>query len=393
MMKYRAVQKRISDIIEVGYDEDFWGRSYDVVNLAAIVINLTVSVMLTFEGAVARAGSLLQAIEAVTIAFFTVDYVLRLWTAPCIYPQMSRPAAVLRYAFSFNGLVDMLSCVPFYLPVFFPSGVAAFRILRIVRIFRLFRINAYFDSLNVITAVLKNKAKLLLSSVFVVLLLMLASSLCMYSIEHSVQPDVFDNALSGLWWAAATLLTVGYGDIVPITVLGKLLGTVITMLGVGIVAIPTGIISAGFVEQYGKLKKLSEQAEETDMHFIQVRLDPDDEWNGMKIRDILLPKGVIVAAVLNKGNHVRVPEGETLLSAGDTVVLGAEKFKGEADIELKEIELKNRSEWNGQKIKDLDISRQTFIVMVRRNGKVIIPNGDTVLKAGDVAVVYRKKKD
>ena len=128
-MKYRSVQKRVSDIIEVGYDEDFWGRAYDIINLSAIVINLLVSVLLTFDSATERVGGLLQTVEAVTIAFFALDYVLRLWTAPCLYPDKSRGMAVLKYAFSFNGLVDMLSCVPYYLPVFFPSGMAAFRIL------------------------------------------------------------------------------------------------------------------------------------------------------------------------------------------------------------------------------------------------------------------------
>ncbi len=392
-MNYRSLQKRVSDIIEVGYDEDFQGRAYDVLNLSTIVINLTVSVMMTFDGAVARFGSLLSTIEIITIAFFTLDYILRLWTAPCLYPGMSRPLAVLRYSFSFNGLVDMLSCIPFYLPFFFPSGLAAFRILRVVRIFRLFRINAYFDSLNVITAVLKSKAKLLASSVFVVLLLMLASSLCMYSIEHSVQPTVFDNALSGLWWAAATLLTVGYGDIYPVTPLGKLMGTLITMLGVGIVAIPTGIISAGFVEQYSKLKKLSEQAADTDMSIIQVILEKDDEWTGMKIHRIMLPKGVLIAAVLKAGNKVTVPRGDVLLEAGDVLILGARRYSGVGDIELKEIELKAHHDWNNQKIRDLDISRQTFIVMIRRNGHTIVPNGDTILQKGDHIVIYGKESE
>ena len=384
------MRKRISDIIEVGYDEDLWGRGYDVINLTAIVVNLIVSVLLTFDEVTASFGTVLTVLETITIVFFTIDFVLRLWTAHCIYPDKSEPVAILKYLFSFNGLVDMLSCIPFYLPVFFPSGVAAFRILRIVRIFRLFRINAYFDSLNVITAVLKSKAKLLFSSTFIILLLMLASSLCMYSIEHSVQPDKFDNALSGLWWAAATLLTVGYGDIYPVTALGKIVGTLITMLGVGIVAIPTGIISAGFVEQYSKLKKLSEQAEEAEINFIRIKLEKKDKWVGMKIRDLNLPKGLIIAAVLKNGAVMEVPRGETLLGDDDVVVLAAERYVGSGRVELKEVTLKARHEWNGRMIKDLDISRQTFIVMIRRSGRTIVPAGDTKLQAGDKVFVYSR---
>ena len=105
--------------------------------------------------------------------------------------------------------------------------------LRVMRVFRLFRINAYYDSFKLITDVLSSKKQQLFSSVFTILILMLASSLCMYSLEHEAQPDVFTNAFSGIWWAASTLLTVGYGDIYPITTLGKMFGIFITFLGVG----------------------------------------------------------------------------------------------------------------------------------------------------------------
>ena len=170
--------------------------------------------------------------------------------------------------------MDLLSFLPYYMPFFFPSGAVAFRMFRVVRIFRLFRINAYYDSLNVITQVLTSKAQQLLSSVFIILVLMTASSLCMYSLEHDAQPDVFSNAFSGIWWAVSTLLTVGYGDIYPITTLGKIFGILITFLGVGMVAIPTGIISAGFVDQYSRLKRISEYGTEADIHFIRIHLTP-----------------------------------------------------------------------------------------------------------------------
>ena len=100
--------------------------------------------------------------------------------------------------------------------------------LRIIRIFRLFRINSYYDSLNVIGEVIAGKKQQLMSSVFIILMLMLGSSLCMYSLEHEAQPEVFQNAFSGIWWAASTLLTVGYGDIYPVTTLGKMFGIFIT---------------------------------------------------------------------------------------------------------------------------------------------------------------------
>ncbi len=390
LTKYQKLRNRVFDIIEVGYNEDFIGRAYDVFNLAFIVVNLIVSVLMTYEQVTAIYGELLLAIEAVTVAFFALDLVLRMWTAKCLYPNSSEPIALLRYIFSFNGLVDIFSCLPYYLPVFFPSGMAAFRIFRVMRIFRIFRLNAYFDSLNVIGAVIKNKARLLLSSVFIILMLMLAGSLCMYSLEHSVQPEAFDNALSGLWWAAATMFTVGYGDIYPITAAGKLIGILITILGVGLVAIPTGIISAGFVEQYEMFKTRSEEAEETDVHFICVTLQEKDVWADKKIAELRLPKGMMIAAV-QRNKEVLLPRGEQELLAGDGVILGVEGNRNGLNLSLKEIELKEQHEWNGMMIKDLDISRRTYIVSVRRKGKTIVPSGDLKLQAGDVLLLYTKK--
>ncbi len=389
---YEAVKKRVSDIIEVGYVEDFVGRAYDVVNLTAIVVNLTVSVLMTFSEINSRYNGLFLKAEAVTVAFFALDYLLRVWTSSYLYPERSKSAALLKYVFSFNGLVDMLSCLPYYLPVFFPGGVAAFRIFRVMRIFRIFRINAYFDSLNVIAEVIRNKAKLLISSIFVIAMLMLASSLCMYSLEHEAQPEVFDNALSGVWWASATLMTVGYGDMYPVTPAGRIFGIIITMLGVGMVAIPTGIISAGFVEQYEKLKKMSEEELEKSLQFIKVVVDEKDEWIGKTIKELNLPNDVIVAAVKRKDN-ILTPNGSIMLEDGDVVALAAEAMEdNELQIDLKEIELKEAHEWNGMKIRDLNISRQTYIVSVRRGRKTLIPHGSLTLRAGDNVVLYTKQK-
>ena len=251
-------KKRLSEIIEVGYINDPISRLYDIINALAIVVNLTASILYTFAEVRALCGPPLLTVEAVTVAFFAVDYCLRLWTAPVLAPKLSGGRAVWKYAASFSGLVDLLSFLSYYLPVFLPAGAVAFRMFRVVRIFRLFRINAYYDSLNVITQVIASKRQQLLSSVFILLVLMLASSLCMYSLEHEAQPEVFTNAFSGIWWSVSTLLTVGYGDIYPITNLGKLFGIVISFLGVGMVAIPTGIISAGFVDQYSRIKRISE---------------------------------------------------------------------------------------------------------------------------------------
>ena len=380
-------RKRICEIIEVGSHNDLPSRLYDIINALAILINLTASILYTFESVRTRFGGPILTVEAVTVTFFAADYFLRVWTARCRTLALPPHRAVWKYLVSFSGLVDLLSFLPYYLPIFFPAGAVAFRMFRVVRIFRLFRINAYYDSLNVITQVIASKRQQLLSSVFIIIILMLASSLCMYSLEHEAQPEVFTNAFSGIWWAVSTLLTVGYGDIYPITTMGKLFSIVITFLGVGMVAIPTGIISAGFVDQYSRVKRLSEYAHETDVHFIKVGLNKRDPWAGRTIQELGLPSGIIVAAIQRAGKII-VPRGSVELFPEDTLVLGAKSLGDDKHIDLKEMVLRRQNPWNGQRIRDLDISRQTIIVMVRRKGNVLIPNGDLTLLEGDSIILY-----
>lgn len=380
-------RKRVFEVVEIGAADDLLSRGYDFFGSFVVVLALAASVAATFDGAEERCGALLDTVEIATSVFFAADYALRVWTARCLYPTLTPGKAVLRYVTSVGGLIDLVSFLPTFLPVFFPSGMVAFRMFRVVRIFRLFRINAYYDSLHVITEVLRGKRQQLLSSVFIILTLMLASSLCMYSLEHDAQPEVFRNAFSGIWWSVSTLLTVGYGDIYPITTAGKIFGIVITFLGVGMVAIPTGIISAGFVDQYSRIKRISEYGQASDVHFIQVYLRKKDAWVGKTIRDAGLPGGVIAAAI-QRGGRIVMPRGDTVLEAGDTLVLGAQGFRNDQHIDLKEITLRRQNPWVGQHIRELDISRRTLIVLVRRDGKALIPHGDLRLREGDTVVLY-----
>ena len=385
------LRQRVFRMVSIGVLDDTISRSYDVLSSLALILNLTAAICSTFAGLEAKYGTLFRTIESVTVFFFAVDYALRLFTANNLYPDLPEGQSLLRYIFSFAGIVDLLSFLPHYLPFFFPAGAVVFRLFRVVRIFRLFRINAYYDSLNVITEVIAGKKQQLLSSVFIIAVLMLASSLCMYSLEHEAQPEVFANAFSGIWWSVSTLLTVGYGDIYPITPMGKAVSIVITFLGVLMVAIPTGIISAGFVEQYSRLKRVGDYATERDLDFVAVELAARDPWAGKCIKDLLLPRGLLIAAVRREGELV-VPRGDVVLKPGDKVVLCAETSKGESFISLQEIVLGRDHEWNGCAIRDLDLSRQTYIVMVRRGGTMLVPRGSTKLLAGDTVLLYSKEK-
>ncbi len=384
-----AKKRRIFEIIQIGYDEDWYSRLFDMLVIVMILSNLFIAIFTTFDQSEPYL-ELLNQIELITVIGFAMEYILRVWTAEYLYPGQSRRQAVRHYVTSFSGVIDLLSFFPYFLPIFFPTGVVAFRMFRIVRIFRLFRINAYYDALNVIGDVIRSKRDQILSSVFIILVLMISSSLIMYSLENAVQPDVFRNAFSGFWWAVSTLLTVGYGDIYPITIPGRIFGIIITFLGVGMVAIPTGILSAGFVEQYTRLKSFKDYSLETDIRFVRLEVEEGHPWLSQRVMDLQLPPGLLIA-VIQRGEDVVVPRGDIVIRKGDRIVLGAEGYQDEVGIRLKELILKERHRWVGQKIKDLDISRQTLIVMVRRDGKLLIPSGDLKLEANDMILLYTKK--
>ena len=300
---YYAFKKRIFDIIQIGNTSDLPSRLFDYFLVAIIFLNILVLFLQTFKE-FDKYANVLHAIELITAAFFCIEYALRIWTSDLLYPDLPKSKAVIKFLTSFDGIVDFCTILPF----FWFSGFVAFRMLRVVRIFHLFRINAYYDSFSVIKAVLYEKRNQLISSLFIIIVLMLAASLFMYSAEHDAQPEVFANGFSGIWWSMSTLLTVGYGDIYPITMAGRAMAIIIAFLGVGAVAIPTGIISAGFVEQYSRVMQ---DTPKPDTYLQTVTIDIDSKWIGKTVGEldkegysiVMVKKG---DAVLPKDQNYRI---------------------------------------------------------------------------------------
>ena len=384
----RLSKRKIFDIIQIGNVGDLPSRLFDIILTVVIVASLAATIMSTY-GEFSKYQTALDAVELVTVILFTIEYILRVWTSDILYPDKSRIAAAFAFIFSVTGIVDLLTFFPYYLPIFFPAGAVAFRMFRVIRIFRLFSINSRYDAFSVILDVLYEKKKQIFSSVIMVLILMIASSLCMYSMEHEAQPTVFKNAFSGIWWSASTLLTIGYGDIYPITVGGRIMAIVISFLGVGMVAIPTGIISAGFVESYSKINKIAFVEEDRPLKFLTGTLEPQHPWNGKRLADIQMPPQMMIAAIIRDEEEI-VPKGETMLKAGDRLIFGAKKFYEEDRIKLNSVRIKERNSWVGLPLKKVPISRQSLVVLIRRGEKNIVPNGDTVINNGDELLIYEK---
>lgn len=242
---------RIFEIIQPDCGDSFLSRAFDWFITALILISVVCVFVVTFDlpqGVLSTLGT----VEAVASIVFTVEYLLRVWTADFLYEKLSPMRARGRYVLSVMAVIDLVSILPFWLPMFVPMSMLGLRALRLVRLLRILKLNRYFDALKAIGGVIADKKRELVGSLFFVILLMLVSSLLMYSTEHDAQPEVFRNAFSGLWWAVATLTTVGYGDIYPVTVLGRVLGAIIAFSGIAALAIPTGIITAGLTERIGR---------------------------------------------------------------------------------------------------------------------------------------------
>ncbi len=250
---YYRVKKKVFDIIQADNQDNLASKIVDIIIITLIIINTIAVIMDTFSLPL-WLKQILDYIEVTSVLIFSVEYVLRVWTSDLLYPNLSKIKSRIRFIVSGMAIIDLLSILPFYLPLLIKIDLRVLRTLRIIRLFRIMKLNRYTNALSAIGEVFKNKAHQLLSSMLVLIVLMIISSVLMYNVEHSAQPNQFENAFSALWWSIATLTTVGYGDIYPVTVLGKILSSIIAFLGVALVAIPTGIISAGFIEQIDKKK-------------------------------------------------------------------------------------------------------------------------------------------
>ena len=315
----KPLKRRIFDIIQIGNKDDLISRFFDWFIVIVIILNILTVFLETFDE-LESFTTLFRVIEIVTVFIFCIEYILRIWTADYLYPKKRGLSAKLRFLWSFDGIVDLLTILPF----FFLEGFIVFRMLRVVRIFHLFRVNAHYDSFHVITTVLIEKKNQIISSVFIIIVLMLASSLGIYSVEHEAQPEAFSNAFSGIWWSVSTLLTVGYGDIYPITVIGKLMAICIAFLGVGVVAIPTGIISAGFVEQY--TKNQHSDVRFSDINEVgEILIDKNSEFKGMRVREASEKYNMRILVIL-RGDLTVVPMDELKMRQNDILIVKSEKI-------------------------------------------------------------------
>jgi len=255
-MEKNTIRWKVYNLIRDDDKNDLASNIFDGIIISLIIINVIIIFLDTFNNIPNNVTKIFSYIEIVSVIIFSLEYLARIWTAVYIYPDKKHIVAIIKYIFTFEAIIDIFAIIPFYLPFLFPiQNLLFLRILRLLRFFRLLKLNHYTDAFVIIKKVFKNKLYQLICSLCIIIMLIVLSSVLMYYMENDKQPEIFENAFSGLWWAISTVTTVGYGDIYPITGLGKLLGAFIAILGVGLIAVPTGILSAGFMEQASEKNK------------------------------------------------------------------------------------------------------------------------------------------
>jgi voltage-gated potassium channel len=218
--------------------------------LATIGLSVAATVLETVESLAARYGVLFGGIELLAVIVFTLEYVARLWAAPYQEPS-DRPAwrARLAYATSPLGLIDLLAIFPFYAAPFVAIAVDWAREMRLLRLFKLGR---YARALPLFAAVIRNESRPLLAALMVMAVLLVLNSGVMFALERTAQPTIFASVPHTMWWTIVTMATVGYGDIVPVTPLGKVFGGFVMILGIAMFAVPAGILATGFAVELRK---------------------------------------------------------------------------------------------------------------------------------------------
>ena len=266
-----TVKKRVHQILE-GFEEgDRAAQAVKVIIALLIVISIICVILESVESINGRYEAVFLGLETVIVGIFSIEYALRIWS--CTEDQRYRRPVIgrIRYALTIFAIFDVLAILPFYLPMVLLMDARFLRAFRLIRLFRVAKMARYSNSVAMVARVVRREKETIIVTFGVIILLMIFASCIMWQVEHEAQPDKFSNIPETMWWAVVTLTTVGYGDIVPITPLGKILGAAIAVLGIGVIAGPTGIVVSGFIEEAHNEKE-SKKAEGSSSNEVRIAL-------------------------------------------------------------------------------------------------------------------------
>lgn len=249
-----SYRRRTYEILEEGDHAQGWPRLINLALMLLVVFNVLAVIMETVESLYAACGPLFEAFNIFSIGIFTIEYILRIWSCTEDPRYRAPQGSRLRFAVTPLAIVDLIAVLPFYLP-FVLADLRFIRAIRLFRLFRILKLAHYSRALQTFDDVLRLKKDELGLMLFTMIILLITSAGLMYEAEHAAQPEAFASIPDAMWWGIVTLATVGYGDIYPVTPWGRLIGSVVVILGIGLFALPAGILAMGFVQVQAKRKE------------------------------------------------------------------------------------------------------------------------------------------
>jgi len=249
---YDKIQEEVYTLLESRADGNIVRKAIIYFIAAMIMLNVIAVILETKQSLYFEYAPYFHIFDLFTLIVFTIEYVLRIWC--CVKnPLYSSPVkGRLRYALSPLALIDLISIAPFYLPLIFPIELRMLRLLRLLRVFRVLKLGRYSNAFETFVDVLKSKKEELVITVIMVVIVLILSSSALYAVEREAQPEKFGSIPDAMWWAVVTLATVGYGDVYPITALGKFIAAFVALAAIGLFALPAGILATGFIESINR---------------------------------------------------------------------------------------------------------------------------------------------
>lgn len=256
-MSLAPFRQRVHEMLERDPKKNPLRGKVEVFLIVLILLNALAIVLESMSGLYQTYRLAFLFFEIFTVTIFTIEYVLRLWSITANEDYAHPIWGRLTFAKTPFALVDLFAILPFYLAILLSLPLPFVRVAMILRLFRIFKMGRYFREWEVFVYVYRDKKNELKITLYTIFILLLMSSSIMYFLEHSVQPEKFSSIPATMWWGVITLTTVGYGDVYPITVAGKIFGSLIALLGIGLFALPAGILGSGFIDEVlDKDKKL-----------------------------------------------------------------------------------------------------------------------------------------
>ncbi len=246
---YLKIQKRTSQLLSKGNVADKPSQYVDMILFILIVLNIAAVCLESVKHIGNEYKVAFSAFEFFSVVIFSIEYLLRVWSAPARNDLGDSTNFIkrIKYIFSFTGLIDFLAIIPSILPYFF--GGLDLRWLRVLRLLRLLKISNYSSALEDFFSAIKADWRSFSAALYLMVIALFLSSALMYIAEHDSQPEKFSSIPETMWWGLITLTTVGYGDVSPVTPLGKIIGAFTAIMGVCTVALLTGIVASAFANQ------------------------------------------------------------------------------------------------------------------------------------------------